>query len=880
MKDVIKNYFLLIVLIFFICMSDITADLKDYSSGGSGSAGNMSGSGTWTATYSGLKIGIIDKYNNLEDVEIILDNNLPSTMYFSYNNNPKMFQPSKITWEKQNTNNYLSTSLVPDSWYDTTNNNTFINLHEYLSKNNYKNLISILGLKNKNNGTPLFNTLSPGDYIVIEPMTYIGGYFGTAYELANSFLTLTDSCYNEGNFCWNYSGLVFGGINSIKNTSRRCGGIFHKIIYLSESVPMLGLTVLEDSDGCKATSNSVFKSRNNCLKSSTCGRGIGVFEYNNLFSGSIEITKYKTGTTNPISGAGFTLYSNSNCTRELVSQIFTNENGKVTFSNLNTGTYYYKETFVPTDYTGDISCKSINISNGSKSTAIMYNTENPKTGDLNINIKIKETNNLITSSNATFEIYSGSNCTGTLINTVSTSMGSLTTNLNAGTYSIKEKIAPSGYVKSNPVCVKSSTIVKAGDKTTEDIFYEPTCTTELENLGDYPTIQQLFALYKKYPSKRNLLNLSNPSCTPSACSDNKLSLGCLSGTTNPSIFNETNLSCYTGDPLTDNYGNYIGFCQNSYNLVNNIGTNKFYAKAGRLLITQNENTITIFEKNDLNELIKKNISSDSIASSTTTRICYSLNNLNVSNINVLPEYSVYFGDNNNDKSADFLQNIDNQDQVYHDITTNNLNKYTISNIKKYTLNTVYLEKISGKYSNTKTNSTISEPIYGLLSRFDVESGVIPFKVNSISSNSCTFGTKQEIFKEKLKLEFRSIDTKEPFNRNTMSNWSDNTDNSRDNDVVKKYIKDAVNSYGLDKYGNKVNHPLYKITLTPNDIKIIRKYNNGDEEYEPHPYDNYLTEEVLYKGNKIIRNSFLYNLENGKLNNKNLNNKLYNSKYPN
>ena len=39
----------------------------------------------------------------------------------------------------------------------------------------------------------------------------------------------------------------------------------------------------------------------------------------------------------------------------------------------------------------------------------------------------------------------------------------------------------------------------------------------------------------------------------------------------------------------------------------------------------------------------------------------------------------------------------------------------------------------------------------------------------------------------MELEFRIIDTKTPFNRNTMTNWSDGNDNSKDNDKVNKYI---------------------------------------------------------------------------------------------
>lgn len=890
MKRSIKKYVILVFLLLNVCLTYVKADLKDYSGGGSGSAGNMSVNGEWTATYSGIKIGIVNKDNVLEDVEIILDSGLPNTMYFSYNNNPKMFQNSNITWEIESTNNYVSTSLVPDSWYDS--NKKFINLDKWLSDNNYNRLKLILALK-KNNYN-LFPTLSSGDFIVVEPMTYIGGYFGTAYELGNAFLTLTDACYGEGKFCWNYSGLVFGGINSTKNTIRRCGGIFYNIIYLDEAVPALGLTVFNDTDGCNATKNSVFRDRNNCLKSNTCGRGIGVYEYNDIYTGSVEITKYITGTTNPISGAGFTLYKDSNCNTIISEEKTTNSSGKVVFSNLKNGTYYYKETTVPADFTGNTSCKSVIVSEGSKSTITAYNTQNPETGNLEINIKIKGTNKNILNqeSQIEFSIYDGLNCQGNKITDNSTSAGrALIENLNTGTYSIMASGDPKGYTNPTPnyiyntMCINNSYSIDAGKTTAADIFYDTTCSLKLENFGSNPTKEQLFSLFKEYPNNNNLLNLSNPSCSHVNCEDNLLSLNCLSGSTNTSSFNENNLSCYNDEPIIDNYGNYIGFCQTSYRLINNLGTNKFYGKAGRFLITQNENTITLFEKSELNDLIEKTITSESIATGIITKVCYSLNELNISNINKLPKYNIYFGDNNIDNEADQLQNISNIDSKPQVLTSNNLYKNEIIRTNNYSLNPLYLEKITGKYNSNKTNSTMNEPIFGILSRFDKENGIIPFKVNDVHSNLCTFETKKEIIIEDivtpdeeiinlgLALEFRFIDTKEPFNRNTMSNWSDGTNNSKNNDVVKKYIKEAVNSYGLDKHGNKVN-PLYKIILTSNDIKIIRDYNKTIS------YDNYLTEEVAYNENKVIRNSFLYNLESGKLNDNVLSEKLYNSKYPN
>lgn len=548
MRYIIKRYIILMILVFTMCIDNTKADLKDYSGGGSGSAGNMSSNGSWTATYSGIKIGIVNENGELEDVEIILDSGLPTYMNFSYNNNPKMFQSSSITWESQSTSNYVSTNLVPDSWSDSSNQ--FVNLDTWLSENNYSRLTSILALKKGN--TNLFPTLSSGDFITVEPMTYIGGYFGTAYELGNAFLTLTDSCYSSGNFCWNYAGLVFGGINSTKTTSRRCGGIFHKIIYLDEAVPTLGLTVFEDSDGCSATSSSIFRERNNCLKSSTCGRGIGVYEYNDIYGEEeppIEppqpLPKYYFDINVVVDGVVIKNFLSEYGTYHLKINNSTHTNGiiKDVWAEYDSGTQY-------------------SISN-------IIGTQSYEYLGYNITKSLPENNlmdrSLITSTSNTLE-------------------GTIT------------------------------------DTTLINLFFRSECQKQLDNIvlydGTY-NASDLFELYKNQLAKnknyRNLLNLSNPSCSIKNCNDNSLSLSCLSGSTNTSEFNENDLSCYNEQPLTDIHGNYIGFCQTSYSLINNLGINKFYGKSGRLLISQEENTITIFEKNSLNKIVEKKLEKEFIA---------------------------------------------------------------------------------------------------------------------------------------------------------------------------------------------------------------------------------------------------------------------------
>ena len=58
-------------------------------------------------------------------------------------------------------------------------------------------------------------------------------------------------------------------------------------------------------------------------------------------------------------GAGFTLYSDSNCTNAL-QEVFSGEDGVVTFKDLNPGEYYFKETTAPEGYdANDILYKAV-----------------------------------------------------------------------------------------------------------------------------------------------------------------------------------------------------------------------------------------------------------------------------------------------------------------------------------------------------------------------------------------------------------------------------------------------------------------------------------------------------------------------------------------
>lgn len=477
----------------------------------------------------------------------------------------------------------------------------------------------------------------------------------------------------------------------------------------------------------------------------------------------------------------------------------------------------------------------------------------PTKGNLRINIKSRVSNSLIISSNARFEIYKGTNCSGTLVSTKTTSMGSVTIDkLEKGTYSIKEVQHPSGYVASSNKCVKTNVSINADKTTTENIYYEPTCSEKLKDLGDNPTPQQLFNLYKDYIGNTNLLDLDNPSCSVATCNTKTLTLECLSGTNNPSVFTASNLSCYDGDPITNAQGNIVGFCSTTYKLTNNLGRSIFYGISGRTLLSQKGNVITLFEKNELNELVEKQIDSEYIATSDVVKTCYTLGPQSLDKS--LQEFTVYFGDNDGKDGADELTEIPVEPVEDETTAANGLTKYTFKSTKNYKFNSFYLEKITGKWSGNQTIYTTNEPIYGILSNFYSRTGSIPYKVNNTSSNACKYELLPEIIKDdELDLEFRTIDTTTPFDRTTNSNWCDGNDCSSSNAIVTNTIINSNNSYNStneDSIYSNTSDGSKKIILTPELVKRIRDYNKN------HKYNDY----EITNEDGVEYNSFLHDFE--------------------
>ena len=354
-------------------------------------------------------------------------------------------------------------------------------------------------------------------------------------------------------------------------------------------------------------------------------------------------------------------------------------------------------------------------------------------------------------------------------------------------------------------------------------------------------------LYNKYKSRR-LLNFNSPTCSNNKddlCEVLKLknsNLGCLTATNKlKTVFDENNLSCY--DEIVSSDSGSIGFCVNNFSLVNNLGSNNFSAKAGQFLIKKEQN--------------------ESVATSISQRTCYIYNKELYSSYLNVKDNKVSFGDNDNNNKADELKNYEESISQNLNVEVNTyFRKYVYEKNRNYYFNEVYFEKLTGKYSETKTNNTTQIPLYGVLAKFKKADSFIPFELvygsDIYKSEDCKYKTEEQIItyeeKEngKIDLEFRIIDRKEPFNRETNSNWCDESGNcSKDNELVKKVIKESNNSYNITGEG-----AIYKIILTPSDVKKIREYNK-DNKYS---YYNTLT---LPSGEVV--NSFVYDLKQGILN---------------
>lgn len=168
----------------------------------------------------------------------------------------------------------------------------------------------------------------------------------------------------------------------------------------------------------------------------------GVLRMSTPDNGKIEITKTDAANGAKLSGAVFGVYSDSAC-NSLVSRITVGSNGVGTSGDLTAGTYYVKEITAPSGYVLNSKVYTAKVT-----AAATYSVTVPNTSQKGV-INISKTNantSLGTYSleGAVFQILSG----GTVVDTVTTDSAgkAASKQLPLGTYTVREKTAPFGFV--------------------------------------------------------------------------------------------------------------------------------------------------------------------------------------------------------------------------------------------------------------------------------------------------------------------------------------------------------------------------------------------------------------------------------------------------
>jgi len=470
--------------------------------------------------------------------------------------------------------------------------------------------------------------------------------------------------------------------------------------------------------------------------------------------------------------------------------------------------------------------------------------------------KVKSNGETIKEKHVKFYLYTDSACTqkyddkaieGT---TGGNGIGSLVRkNLPIGTYYIQEAIDgnPDGYMRSNEC--KIAEIKTNGETVTIPYVNYTKCESEFSL-----DVNDRIDLYQKY-GYRNLLNFNIENASE-ACSQyiptyNNVN-SCLyseqatKNSSNQEIeFNKNNISNYN-DVLKNASGTIIGYCLTDFKLEKLIGD--FNTVIAGQMIVKGGNIV----KTNMNQ------------------ICYVFDGYNYQTKISNPKSYYQYITNIKFNNKDLTPSIDPSNMSTLDLNRisgeNNLYKGNFS--LTYLLdNPVYANVLTGKICLDKVYECkyIGNGIFSNFQDAKNKKGSLDFKIEgdnnifNFSNQVCEYKVKEEIItynnqNGELELEYRIIDTKNPFNNRTPnSNWSNSDD-------VKKEIIESVNSYGLDKNGIK-QEPLYKITLTPSDIKVIREYNKKVtyDSYEVYCYKDKVTQQV-----ECI-NAFIHDLKNGVLN---------------
>lgn len=373
-------------------------------------------------------------------------------------------------------------------------------------------------------------------------------------------------------------------------------------------------------------------------------------------------------------------------------------------------------------------------------------------------------------------------------------------------------------------------------KLTNETDYINKCKTCAERVTTNPI--ERINLYKYYvsvnndPNKnyRNLLdftlNVSTLSDKATACTNGEpyvINKACLSlSSSNSNKFDQTNLSKYT---YSLENGTKTLYCNNTINLSPNMGTT-WASKAGMAYIGGGTYRTAV-------------------ASGTAELTCY----LYVPAVTTADKSYDPFGNYSYSKLISSVT-LDGKELYLGNVNTGTTvvttGKYANTDFVKYTKKisftyytpAIVIDKNTGQEVSSSSDNTMTR--YGLYSKFNeknsrnVEFSITPSSDSKITLNDtggkCKYTPSSGIVDGKPKIEFRTIDTKNPFigedgkGRITGANWcsTDSTgvpDCSSTNALVQNKIIERNNSYNV-----KRSQPKYRFVLDSNSINKIRNYN--------------------------------------------------------
>lgn len=335
---------------------------------------------------------------------------------------------------------------------------------------------------------------------------------------------------------------------------------------------------------------------------------------------------------------------------------------------------------------------------------------------------------------------------------------------------------------------------------------------------------------KNYRSLLNFsLNVSSDTGKASACTNGEayvIDKSCLNLSSNANNkFDHTNLSKYT---YTIENGSKTLYCNNVINLSSNIGTS-WNVTSGMAYIGGKSTTTNV-------------------ASGTAEATCYLYSN-NITNSDLA--YDPF--DNYTYNKIISKITLGGKELTAANITTNTTTQTKgtyngatyVKYYKKYSLNyytpKVYIDKNTGDNTTEQSSNKIER--YGIYSRlsdkgkynvnFSVSVGSDSnIKFNEVNGSCYYNATPGIVINNALALEFRTIDTANPFanedgnGRQVGANWCsvnsmDLYDCSNTNALVQSRILTKNNSYNVMK-----QTPKYKIVLTSKEIAKIREYNKS------------------------------------------------------